>query len=162
MERLQQANRFRRKAIQPDEAQRLIQNHIRLGDVELVQLEEAFGRRLASDVYATDDMPHFRRSGMDGFAIRSESTIGASFDKPVILEVIENIPCGSTPTKAITGNSASRIMTGAMVPDGANAVVMLEIAESFEQDGKTFILIKKEQPLLHPQPFHLAAAAYGK
>ncbi|SCW52964.1 molybdopterin molybdotransferase [Paenibacillus tianmuensis] len=145
MERLQLSNRFRRNAIQPDVAQKRIQHHIRLGDVERVPLEEAFGRRLAADVFASDHMPHFCRSGMDGFAIRWESTISASSDLPVVLEVIESIPCGSTPTKAITGNTASRIMTGAMVPDGANAVVMLEIAECFEQDGKTFISIKKEQ-----------------
>ncbi|GLI04567.1 molybdopterin molybdenumtransferase [Paenibacillus tyrfis] len=145
MERLQLSNCFRRSAIQPDAAQKMIQQHIRPGDVERVPLEEAFGRRLAADVFASDPMPHFCRSGMDGFAIRWESTIGASSDQPVVLEVIESIPCGSTPTRAITGNMASRIMTGAMVPEGANAVVMLEIAECFEQEGKTFISIKKEQ-----------------
>lgn len=145
MERSQLTNRFRRKAISTDEAQRIIKHHIRHGNIEHVPLEEAQGRRLAADLFATDHMPHFCRSGMDGFAIRSESTIGASSDHPILLEVIENIPCGSTPTKAIAENTASRIMTGAMVPSGANAVVMLEVAESFVRDGKTFISIKKEQ-----------------
>ncbi|WP_036713354.1 gephyrin-like molybdotransferase Glp [Paenibacillus ehimensis] len=159
MESLQLSNRFRRHAIRPDEAQKRILHHIRPGDVEQVPLEEAFGRRLAAHVFASDNMPHFCRSGMDGFAIQAESTVGASSDQPVLLEVVESIPCGSTPAKAITGKTASRIMTGAMVPEGANAVVMLEIAECFEQDGKTFISIKKEQKAgqnVTPTGFELA------
>lgn len=159
MERTPATNRFHRKAIQTDEAQKIILNHIRLGDTEDVQLEEAYGRRLAATLFASDNMPHFRRSGMDGFAIQSESTCGASSQGPVILEVIESIPCGSTPTKEISRCTASRIMTGAMVPDGADAVIMLEMTETFQQYGKTFISIQKQIMAGHnvtPVGFELA------
>ncbi|WP_337589389.1 gephyrin-like molybdotransferase Glp [Paenibacillus contaminans] len=144
MEPSYQPNRFRRKAVQVEEAQRKIIELVRLGESEVVRLEDAFGRRLACDVHAANDMPHFRRSGMDGFAVQAEATAGASPESPVTLEVIENIPCGSRPAKAVNGKTASRIMTGAMVPDGADAVIMLEMTETFERDGKTFISIKKE------------------
>ena len=144
MERVNQIDRFRREAIQVDEAQQRIINHIRFGDEEWLGLEEAFGRRLATDMAAAHNMPHFRRSGMDGFAIDSESTSGASYEQPAILEVIENIPCGAVPTKKVTSKTASRIMTGAMLPEGANTVIMLEMTETFLQDGKTFVSIRKE------------------
>ncbi|MDF2652420.1 MAG: molybdopterin molybdenumtransferase MoeA [Paenibacillus sp.] len=156
MNHRESSDRFRRKAIQVDEAQQKINEWIRNGVMEDIRLEDSFGRRLAKNITATHNMPHFRRSGMDGFAIQAESTAGVSSDRPVVLEVIENIPCGSTPARVITRACASRIMTGAMVPEGADTVVMLEMTESFEQDGKKYVSIQKElKPNLNVTPIGL-------
>lgn len=99
MEKWESSDRFHRKTIQVAEAQSRIEQHLNQLGVEEVSLENAYGRRLAEDVIASDHMPHFQRSGMDGFAIISSSTIGASSQTPIILEVIENIPCGVVPQK---------------------------------------------------------------
>lgn len=146
MDKVESLNRIRRTAVQVREAQHRIEQHLNLLGVEEVTLENAFGRILAEDTYAHDPMPHFRRSGMDGFAIMSRSTRGASPETPVLLEVIDNIPCGAVPTKEISPTTASRIMTGAMVPDQADAVIMLEMTEALEEQGKTYISIKREIP----------------
>ncbi|WP_242771893.1 gephyrin-like molybdotransferase Glp [Brevibacillus parabrevis] len=146
MEKGASVNRFRRNTVQVEEAQRRIEQHLRPLGVEQVSLENAYGRTLAEDVFAPSHMPHFRRSGMDGFAIMSSSTKGASPESPVCLEVIEHIPCGFVPTKAVSPKTASRIMTGAMVPEQADAVIMLEMTEESEKEGKTCISIRKEIP----------------
>lgn len=143
MDHLNDKARFHRKAIQVIEAQKRIEPYIQTGEIEEIHLEEAYERRLASDVSANHAMPHFRRSGMDGFAIKSEATADATSVDPVLLEVIESIPCGSVPAREVELHSASRIMTGAMVPEGADAVVMLEMTESIEKDGKTFVSVSK-------------------
>ncbi|MFF2528122.1 gephyrin-like molybdotransferase Glp [Brevibacillus sp. NPDC058079] len=147
MDKVESVNRFHRNAVQVLEAQRRIEQHLNHLGVEEVSLENAYRRTLAEDIIASDNMPHFRRSGMDGFAIISSSTRGASPESPVLLEVIDNIPCGALPTKKLSQKTASRIMTGAMVPENADAVIMLEMTDDFEEQGKTYISIKKE---VHP------------
>ncbi|MED1917612.1 molybdopterin molybdotransferase MoeA [Bacillus thuringiensis] len=147
MDKVESVNRFHRNAVQVMEAQRRIEQHLNHLGVEEVSLENAYRRTLAEDIIASDNMPHFRRSGMDGFAIISSSTRGASPESPVLLEVIDNIPCGALPTKKLSQKTASRIMTGAMVPENADAVIMLEMTDDFEEQGKTYISIKKE---VHP------------
>lgn len=144
MDHLNDKGRFHRKAISVTEAQKRIEPYIQIGGIEEIDLEEAFERRLATDITANHSMPHFRRSGMDGFAIKSEVTADASSEHPVLLKVIESVPCGSVPIKEVKTHTASRIMTGAMVPEGADAVVMLEMTGSREIDGKTFVSISRE------------------
>ncbi|WP_433947663.1 molybdopterin molybdotransferase MoeA [Brevibacillus agri] len=143
---MENANRFRRQTVQVEEAQRRIEQHLRQLGVEEVSLEAACGRTLAEEVTAPEPMPHFRRSGMDGFAIMASATKGASPESPVLLEVIEHVPCGLVPTKAVSPNTATRIMTGAMVPEQADAVIMLEMTDNVEKQGNTFVSIKKEMP----------------
>lgn len=144
MDRVESEHRFRRHTVQVQEAQRRIEEHLHVLGVEEVSLENAFGRTLAEDMIAPEHMPHFRRCGMDGFAIMSSSTRGASPESPVLFEVIDNIPCGDVPRSEISPKTASRIMTGAMVPENADAVIMLEMTEDFEEQGKTYVRIKKE------------------
>ncbi|RAL26464.1 molybdopterin molybdenumtransferase MoeA [Thermoflavimicrobium daqui] len=138
--------RFGRKPIKVMEAQNRIRSHIQTGKVETIPLTESDGRYLAIDILASDDLPHFRRSGMDGFAIYTADTQKASRENPVWLEVIEEIPCGSVPRKTISSGKATRIMTGAAVPDGADAVVMIEMTNTLEKDGKTYISIPRAIP----------------
>jgi molybdopterin molybdotransferase len=92
---------------------------------ERVDVAEAIGRVLAEDVIATELVPPFANSAMDGYAIVASDLSQA----PVVLTVIEDVPAGSMPTKPVTSGHATRIMTGAPLPEGADAVAMVEITE---------------------------------
>ena len=120
------SDRFRRRTLQPEEAQQLVLEHARPLPIEHVSLLEAWGRRLAEPLVAPHPFPPFRRSGMDGYAVRVSDLTEATSERPVTLEVIESLPCGVKPSRSIGQGQAARIMTGGMVPDGADAVVMLE------------------------------------
>lgn len=135
--------RFGREAIKVEEARARIAPYVQCGKIEEVNLLESIGRRLAEKINATDPVPHFRRSGMDGFAVRSVDTHGASRNEPILLEVIENIPGGSVPAKDIRQGTCSRIMTGAAVPEGADAVIMLEMTDTVKIDGNVYTAVKK-------------------
>jgi molybdopterin molybdotransferase len=95
---------------------------IRTG-TETISLEDALGRVLAEDVYADRDAPPFPRATMDGYACRQE-------DLPGPMEVLETIPAGSMPTCTVGPGQCSRIMTGAMVPEGADCVIMQEFVNT--------------------------------
>lgn len=94
--------------------------------VETVPLEQAWKRVLAEDITAQTDWPPFANSSMDGFAVRSSDVASASGDNPVRLKVIGDIPAGILPTIIVQSGEAARIMTGAPVPEGADAVVPVE------------------------------------
>ncbi|GIP55990.1 molybdopterin molybdotransferase MoeA [Paenibacillus vini] len=136
--------KFKRKAISVKEGQTRILSYVRRSETERVPLPEAQGRILAEDVLAPHPYPHFRRSGMDGFAVISSDTLGCSAETPVFLEVVDEIPCGSLPSVALVPGTVSRIMTGAKVPDEADAVVMFEMTESSESQGRAYIQLKRE------------------
>ncbi|WP_238357692.1 gephyrin-like molybdotransferase Glp [Cohnella zeiphila] len=136
--------KWNRQAIDVVEAQNRIQSHVRLQKSEDLALLRAFGRRLAEDMAAPHDMPHFVRSGMDGFAVRSEDLRGAGARRPALLEVVQTISCGTVPTLPIRSGQAARIMTGAPLPDGADTVVMFEMTEDRELGGRPFVAVKKE------------------
>lgn len=94
--------------------------------VESVALEEAIGRVLAKDVEACIDVPPFDRAMMDGFAIHAEDTFGADEDKPVTLKIVGRVGAGENPKTSVEKGDAIEISTGAPIPKGANAVVMVE------------------------------------
>lgn len=91
-----------------------------------IPLERALNRVLAENVTAATDLPPFTNSGMDGFAVRAGDSTGASQSQPVRLAVVMDIPAGAVPAESIHSNQAARIMTGAVIPDGADAVVPIE------------------------------------
>lgn len=93
---------------------------------ERVPVAEALGRVLAEDVVATRDIPPWNNSSVDGYAVRAADAASAVRDRPVTLTVIEEIPAGLMPNKTVTPGTAARIMTGAPMPQGADAVVMVE------------------------------------
>lgn len=144
MESKMYEDKFRRSAISVPEAQARVLTYAQPGEMELVPILEAENRILASDVTAPHPFPHFRRSGMDGYALHSMDTKGCNNEQPVQLEVVEDIPCGSLPSAAVERGTASRIMTGAKVPDETDAVMMLEMTEMIEHDGRSYIRIKRE------------------
>ncbi|WP_019638680.1 gephyrin-like molybdotransferase Glp [Paenibacillus fonticola] len=136
--------KFRRTAVSVSEAQARIMAFARPGHIEEVPLLHADGRVLAADIAAPHPFPHFRRSGMDGFAVMSSDLQSCSSGNPVELKVIDDIPCGSLPAVPLVSGTASRIMTGAKVPDEADAVIMLEMTEPFVRDGQKWITIKRQ------------------
>lgn len=91
-----------------------------------VQLLDAHGCVLTEDVVAPWPLPQFDNSSMDGYAVRAEDTVGATEDEPVRLPVVADIAAGDTRVSAIGPGLAARIMTGAPLPSGADAVVQLE------------------------------------
>ncbi len=94
--------------------------------VETVPLYLAVNRVLANDVYALTDVPPFDRATMDGYAVRAEDTFTAEEDNPVSLKVTGVIEAGKKPEVEVSRGEAVEIATGAMMPKGANAVVMVE------------------------------------
>jgi len=96
---------------------------------EKVPVIECIGRVLAEDVTAAVDVPGFRRSAMDGYAVRGEDTFGASDYDPISLELVGLSLPGNPFDGSVEPRQAVRIMTGAPVPDGADAVVMAEVCE---------------------------------
>lgn len=120
-----------RTAVSVLEARRRIAAHVPAGlAVEHVPLLDSLGRRLAYDVCADQPVPHFRRSGVDGYAVRARDTAGAEPGRPAELDVTETIACGHVPQAPIGAGQAARIMTGAPVPEGADAVIMLEMTDA--------------------------------
>src|SRR5688500_9611350 len=101
------------------------------GGVERIPLDAALGRVLATDVRSPVDVPSFDRSNVDGFAVVAEDTFGASEEKPRSVRLgSEAIHTGVVPNSVIRPGDAVAIATGGMMPRGADAVVMVEYAET--------------------------------
>lgn len=93
---------------------------------EEIPLAECFGRVLAEPFAAPEDLPGFDRSTMDGFAVRARDVFGASEGLPALLDYLGECPMGKAPGLRVGPGQTARIWTGGMLPDGADAVVMLE------------------------------------
>ena len=117
-----------------DEARQLIADACRpIERTERVAIVDANGRVAAADVASTRDVPPFSRAGMDGYAVRAEDTFGASRYEPKTLRVIEKVYTGQVPTKTVEAGTAVEIATGAPMPEGADAVVMVEETEKADE-----------------------------
>ncbi len=108
------------------EASREILSHIVRLDSERVALPDALGRVLAVDVSSPVTLPAWDNSAMDGYAVRSVDVARAAADAPIVLRVIETVPAGGFPTVAVREGEATRIMTGAPMPAGADTVIRIE------------------------------------
>jgi molybdopterin molybdotransferase len=128
-----------RKPILPFEAIAKIIERVPSGRVERIPLSNANQRFLAQDIVADHPIPSFDRSSFDGYAIRSFDTNHASSEQAVRLRVIESIAAGEVAHKKVDENEAIRIMTGAQMPEGANAVIGLEFVRGNVVDGVSYI-----------------------
>ncbi|HHP7244714.1 MAG TPA: gephyrin-like molybdotransferase Glp [Elainellaceae cyanobacterium] len=95
-------------------------------DVETIGLSAAYGRVLAASVTSSLDFPHWDNSAMDGYAVRFADVTECSPEHPADLTIVEEIPAGYQPQQMIQPGQAARIMTGAVMPTGADTVVMQE------------------------------------
>ncbi len=146
-------------------------NTLQLGKPKIVSvsLQDALGRVLAENLVALEDLPRFAKSAMDGYAVKSSDLIGASQSKPMVLQL--------TQTDYITSKQAKQIWTGNPIPEGADAVVMLENTQKHGdelevwnqltpganvsevgEDIKKGVLVAKPGTRLNPYHIGLAAA----
>jgi molybdopterin molybdotransferase len=110
-----------------DEARQRLQDHVTPIDrTEWVPMIEAAGRVAAVDIPASIDVPPFSRSAMDGYAVIAADTAGASRAMPVRLRIVERIYTGQLPAANVVPQCCAEIATGAPIPDGADAVIMVE------------------------------------
>jgi len=116
---------------------------------EQVALLEAVGRILAEEVCASMDVPPFARAAMDGYAVRAEDTFGAGNFSPKILELIEVIHAGESARRSVRPGSCIQVATGAPMPEGADAVVMVE---DTELDSTKVRVYKPVYPQQHASP----------
>ncbi len=113
-------------------------------DVETVDLLAASGRILAAPVTGSLDFPYWDNSAMDGYAVRFADVENCNAEKPAVLEVVEEIPAGYQPENTVQSGQAARIFTGAVMPAGADTVVMQE--ETRREGDRIFILVSPEKP----------------
>jgi molybdopterin molybdotransferase len=122
-----------------EEAQRRLREAVApISRVERVGLDRAAGRVAAADVISPLDVPPFARSAMDGYALIAADTTGATSSSPAGLQIVERIYTGQIPRITIVGGTCAEIATGAPLPGGADAVVMVE---QTQLDGDNRVLI---------------------
>ena len=100
---------------------------------ETILIEDALHRVLSQEIYSEEDMPNFSRSSMDGYAVRARDTFGASDSLPACLALAGEIIMGDVPIGIVEPGTAMRISTGGMIPDGADAVVMVEYCRKVDE-----------------------------
>lgn len=122
--------------ISVEEAQKIILEHTVPNPPKRVSLQEALGLVLAEEVIASHDLPPFTSSAMDGYALRSGDTARASETFPCRLQVVEDLPAGKVARRKVKAGTCARIMTGGLVPNGADAVLMLEETELTGEEVK--------------------------
>ncbi len=118
-----------RKLVTVDDARRIIQRFDIHPNIIERDIENASGCALAEDVVSGVDVPPFNRASMDGYAVRASDTYLAREDRPVRLKLVGSIPAGINPGFHINRGEAAEIATGAVMPAGADAVVMVEYTD---------------------------------
>jgi molybdopterin molybdotransferase len=130
-----QSQRAGERMISVEEAQERVLAEVTLLGSENVVFTEALGRVLREDVVAPADVPQADNTAMDGYAVRADDIASP----PVRLKVIEDLPAGAVATKRVEAGTAIRIMTGALIPDGADTVAHVEITDA----GNDFVTVKQ-------------------
>jgi molybdopterin molybdotransferase len=117
--------------VPPDAARKVLFSHLDFATVksESVDLLHALNRVSAEDVFALHPLPSFERSSVDGYAVRADSTFGATESMPAYLKLVGEVEMGSPPDVTIDSGSAALIHTGGMLPAGSDAVVMVEYVQ---------------------------------
>ncbi|MDX2228653.1 MAG: molybdopterin molybdotransferase MoeA [Leptolyngbyaceae cyanobacterium bins.349] len=142
----QQAEQFILNLVQPLTAAQ---------DTEIVNLPDAIARILAAPVTSSLDFPHWDNSAMDGYAVRYEDVQTASAQQPLTLDLVEEIPAGYQPQKQVQPGQAARIFTGAVMPTGADTVIM---QEQTQREGDRVSILAAPTP----QQFVRQRGAYAK
>ena len=109
------------------EAQGILLSHCQQVGTEEVELHDALGRVLSEDLKAGENIPPFARSPYDGYAFRAADTAMATREQPVLLSVIEEVPAGYAPQAKVGPGEAVKVLTGAPIPEGADAVEKYEV-----------------------------------
>jgi molybdopterin molybdotransferase len=112
-----------------DEARQIILDALQPLPTEIIPFAETLGRVLADDLIAETPVPRFPQSAMDGFALRSADTLAATSNRPMVLNILGTLAAGHQASWTLSPGTAVRIMTGAPIPLGADAVVKREDTE---------------------------------
>ncbi len=125
------------RLLPPDEARALLLSHLSgpITDSESISTVSSLGRVTAEVIIAPHPLPEFPRSTMDGYAILARDTFGATKSLPAYLNLIDEVPMGDVPSFELQSGQCALIHTGGMLPDGADAVVMLEYTQTIH-DGE--------------------------
>lgn len=126
-----------------EDALEIVLKQVSVLSSERVKLLSSLGRVLSENIYSDFDIPGFNRAAMDGYAVVAKDTVHACSDRPVTLKVIDEVPAGFKVKSAISSGKAIRIMTGAVLPEGADAVVMVEYTEARGDKVMVFRSVKK-------------------
>src|SRR5258706_14567647 len=122
----------------PDNARDLLLSHLAsrqpVIDSESIDVVSALSRVLTEDVIAPHPLPEFQRTPVDGYAVRAQDTFGATDSLPAYLTLVGEVPVGDTPAFEIGAGQCALIHTGGMLPNGADAVMMLEYTQSARED----------------------------
>ncbi len=125
-----------RETIPVEDARRfLMEAAVPIDGVERITIDKADGRVLAAPVISTIDVPPFDRAVMDGYAVIAQDTFGTGRSDAKVLRLVETIYTGATPTRRISAGECVEIATGAPLPEGADAVVMVEETEGADGAG---------------------------
>lgn len=125
-----------------EEARERVLAHFRVLEAEDVPLSDALGRVLADGAVSSEYLPPFANSAMDGYAVRSSDAHGASEATPRRLRLVGEVPAGSVYAGIVGAGEAVRILTGAPLPDGADAVLQQELTEA----GEGWVSLRAEAP----------------
>ena len=123
---MEQTEKFGQNKVSLEEALERIRQAVKPLETVWCSLDEAHGAVLAEAVTAAQDQPPFPRSPLDGYALKGEETAGATRERPAVFSVVGKICAGDRADEKIEAGEAVRIMTGAQIPEGANAVVRQE------------------------------------
>jgi putative molybdopterin biosynthesis protein len=139
-----------RKLLTLDEAKHVIQQHFKPKplSIEMIPLLDACNRVLAENVTATLDIPPFSRSTVDGYAVKAEDTFGAGENRPVKLKTCGTVNVGELPKITLTNSESAEIVTGAPIPDGADAVVMVEHTERNGKDLYVYGAVSTDENIM--------------
>jgi len=113
------------------------QNHLEqyhLSKTEIISIDNALGRIASREIKSHEVLPNFTRSTVDGYALKSKDTLGASESIPSLLKCVEVIKMGETAQSILQAGECAYVPTGGMLPEGADSVVMIEHTEVFNQD----------------------------
>jgi putative molybdopterin biosynthesis protein len=139
-----------RRLLTLDEAQQTILKHFKPKPVgvEETPLLEALNHVLAQDMIATLDIPPFNRSTVDGYAVKAEDTFGAEENRPATLKACGTVSIGKLPRVKVASGKAAEIVTGAPMPEGADAVVMVEYTERKGNRVSVFAAVAKDENVM--------------
>jgi len=127
-----------RTNISLEEAQALLLERVSPAKEGYVSLFDAAGRILSQDIRTNENLPPFNKSPLDGYALQAKDTEKAELLRPVVLNVIEEVRAGYMPNKEITSGTATKVMTGAPMPEGADVVIKYEDVERVGNTLKLF------------------------
>ena len=138
----------------PDEAREKLLSHLSslrhgsgqagIVDSESVSVDLSLDRVTAEDIFAPHPLPEFTRSTVDGYAVKSKDTFGATDSLPAYLNLIGEVPMGDSPSFEIESGQCALIHTGGMLPKGADAVVMLEYSQETREVSKDLTGLPRE------------------